>query len=140
MDVCVHLQTSKQTTFLDKLSKIIDHNSSIYDNCIILCIILGYFNMEPSNCLLSAYMQSHNLFNLIKSNICFRGSDSCIDLILTNRTFRFKNSSAFDTGLSDHHHLKRPCCPHTFESPPLGPTPRPPPTPHCSSFHKPPWR
>ena len=32
-------------------------------------------------------------------------SDSCIDLILTNRKFCFKNSSTLETGLSDHHHL-----------------------------------
>ena len=50
-------------------------------------------------------MQSHNLFNLIKSNTCFIGSDSCRDLIFTNRKFGFKNSSIFETGLSDHHHL-----------------------------------
>ena len=50
-------------------------------------------------------MQSHNLFNLIKSNTCFKGRGSCIDLILTNRKICFKNSSTFETGLSDQHHL-----------------------------------
>ena len=61
--------------------------------------------MEPSDSILKAFMQSHNLFNLIKSNTCFKGRGSCIDLILTNRKFCFKNSSTFQTGLSDHHHL-----------------------------------
>ena len=87
--------------FLEKLSEIIDHFSSIYDNY----IILGDFNMEPSDSILKTFMQSHNLFNLIKSNTCFKGRGSCIDLILTNRKFCFKNSSTFETGLSDHHHL-----------------------------------
>ena len=87
--------------FLDKLSEIIDHYSSIYDNY----IILGDINMEPSDSVLNSFMQSHNLFNLIKSNICFKVRGSCIVLILTNRKFCFKNSSAFETGLSDHHHL-----------------------------------
>ena len=50
-------------------------------------------------------MHSHNLFNLIKSNTCFKGRGSSIDLILTNRKFCFKNSSAFETGLSYQHHL-----------------------------------
>ena len=50
-------------------------------------------------------MQPHNLFNLVKSNICFEGSGSYIDLILTNQKFCFKNTSTFETGLSDHHHL-----------------------------------
>ena len=59
--------------------------------------------MEQTNSLLNAFMQSRSSFNLIKS--CFKGSGSCIDLILINRKFCFKGSSTFDTGLSDHHHL-----------------------------------
>ena len=93
--------SQNQQYFLDKLSKIIDHYSSIYNNY----IILGDFNMEPSDSLSNAFMQSHNLLDLIKSNTCFKGSGSYIDLILTNRKFCFKNSSTFETGLSDHHHL-----------------------------------
>ena len=50
-------------------------------------------------------MNSFNLYNLIKSNTCFKGSGSCIDLILTNRKYCFKHTSTFETGLSDHHHL-----------------------------------
>ena len=102
MDVYVHLQTSfLKQYFLEKLSEIIDHFSSIYDNY----IVLGDFNMEPSDSILKTFMQSHNLFNLIKSNTCFKGRGSCIDLILANRKFCFKNSFTFETGLSDHHHL-----------------------------------
>ena len=87
--------------FLEKVSEIIDHFSSIYDNY----IIIGDFNIEPNDSVLETFMQSHNLFNLIKSDTCFKGRGSCIDLILTNRKFCFKNSSTFETGLSDHHHL-----------------------------------
>ena len=50
-------------------------------------------------------MQSFSLFILIKTNTCFKGKGSCIDLILTNRKYCFKYSSTFETGLSDHHHL-----------------------------------
>ena len=103
MDVYLHLQTafSNKLYFLDKLSEIIDHYSSIYDNY----IILGDLNMEPSDCLLNAFMQSHNLFNLIKSNMYFKESGSCINLILINRKFCFKNSTTFEAGLSDHPQL-----------------------------------
>ena len=48
-------------------------------------------------------MQSLNLFNIIKSNTCFKGNGTCIDLIFTNRKYYFKHSSTFETG--DHHHL-----------------------------------
>ena len=61
--------------------------------------------MEPSDSILETFMQCHNLFNLVKSNTCFKGRGSCVDLILANRKFCFKNSSVFETGLSDHHHL-----------------------------------
>ena len=30
---------------------------------------------------------------------------SCIDLILTNRNYCFKNTSSYETGISDNHHL-----------------------------------
>ena len=45
------------------------------------------------------------LFNIIKSDTCFKGNGTCIDLILTNRKYCFKHSSTFETGLNDHHHL-----------------------------------
>ena len=61
--------------------------------------------MEPSDSILKTFMQSQNLFNLIKSNTCFKVSGSCNDLILTNRKFCFKISSTFETDLSDHHHV-----------------------------------
>ena len=37
--------------------------------------------------------------------MCFKGTGSCIDLILTNKKYSFKNTSSYETGLSDHHHL-----------------------------------
>ena len=61
--------------------------------------------MEPGDSLLNVFMQSHNLFNLTKSSTCFKGSGSCIDLIVTNQKFCFKNSSTFETSLRYHHHL-----------------------------------
>ena len=52
---------------------IIDHYSSICDNH----IILGDFDMEAKNPKLASFMHSFNLYNLIKSNTCFKGSGSC---------------------------------------------------------------
>ena len=45
-------------------------------------------------------MESYNYCNLIKNNTCFKGDGSCVDLILTNRKYCFKNTS-----ISDHRHL-----------------------------------
>ena len=38
------------------------------------------------------FLNEHDLINLIKNNTSFKGEDSCIDLILTNR-----NSTSFET-------------------------------------------
>ena len=62
--------------------------------------------MEPIHVKLSDFINEENLYNIIKSKTCFKKTQgSCIDLILTNRKFSFKNSSTSETGLSDHHHL-----------------------------------
>ena len=65
-------------------------------------VILGDFNLDP---LMVSFLNEHDLINLIKNNTCFKGESSCIDLILTNRKFSFKNFTSFETGLSNHHHL-----------------------------------
>ena len=60
-------------------------------------------------------METHNYFNLVKNNTCFKGPGSCIDLILTNRKYCFQGTSSFETGLSDHHHLIYSILKSTFE-------------------------
>ena len=61
--------------------------------------------MEPKSPKVASFMNSFNLYNLINANTCFKWSDSCIDLILSNRKYCFKHTSTFETGLSDHHYL-----------------------------------
>ena len=50
-------------------------------------------------------MSTYNLKSLLKQKICFKNPDnpSCINLILTNSTWSFQDSSVFETGLSDFH-------------------------------------
>ena len=98
--------------FLDLLSDLLDFYSEDYDNK----VILVDFNLEPSNPSIVSYMNNQNLFNLVKSNTCFKGEGSCIDLILTNRKYSFKNTCSFETGLSDHHHLIYSVMKTTFKS------------------------
>ena len=68
-------------------------------------IVLGDFNMDSSHTQLQVFMEHYNYCSLIKNNTCFKGRGSCIDSILTNRKYFFKNTSSFETGISDHHHL-----------------------------------
>ena len=89
MFLCIYRPPAQNKQyFLDTLTMIVDHYSSIYDNH----IILGDFNLEPDSPILISFMQSLNLFNIIKSNTCFKGHDTCIDLILTNRKYCIKNT------------------------------------------------
>ena len=114
--------------FFDTLNDLLDFYPGIYDNK----VVFGDFNLEPTNPVMINFMDSQNFANLIKNNTCFKevvnpvminfmdsqnfriliknntcfkGVGSCIDLILTNRKYCFKNTSSYETGISDHHHL-----------------------------------
>ena len=84
--------------FLDTLNDLLDFYSGIYDNK----VVFGDFNLEPTNPVMINFMDSQNFTNLIKNNTCFKGVGSCIDLILTNRKYCFKDTSSYETGISDH--------------------------------------
>ena len=87
--------------FLGTLNDLLDFYSGIYDSK----VVFGEINVEPTNPVMINFMDSQNFTNLIKNNTCFKGVGSCIDLILTNRKYCFKNTSSYETGISDHHHL-----------------------------------
>ena len=87
--------------FLNSLTNIIAVFANKYDNY----LIMGDFNLELGNTILTNFLDSNNLTNLIKTNTCFKGKRSSIDLILTNRKYSFKNTSSYETGLIDHHHI-----------------------------------
>ena len=87
--------------FVSILSDLLDLHTNEYDNK----VALGDFNLEPSSPSMLSLMDSQKSVSLIKSKTCFKGTGSCIDLILTNRKYSFKNTSSYETGLSDHHHL-----------------------------------
>ena len=74
--------------FLDTLSDLLDVYSNHYHNK----VILGDFNLKSTDVLMMTFLNEHDLINLIKNNTSFKGEDSCIDLILTNR-----NSTSFET-------------------------------------------
>ena len=58
-------------------------------------MVIGDFKLEPSQMYLETYMETHNYFNLVKNNTCFKGPGSWIDLILTNRKYFFQGTSLF---------------------------------------------
>ena len=61
------------------------------------------------------FMNIENFINLVKGNTFFKGTGSCIDLILTNTNYSFKYTSSTEKGLSHHHHLISSMMKITFE-------------------------
>ena len=111
--VSIHKPPSQSNQyFLDILGDLVDFYSQDYDND----VILGNFNLEPSNPSIASFMSNQNLFNWVKSNTCFKKEGLCIDLILTNRKYSYKNTCSFRTGLSDYHHLIYCVMKATFKS------------------------
>ena len=87
--------------FVSILSDLLDFYATEYDNK----VVLGDLNLELSSPSMLSFMDSQNFVNLKKNKICFKGEGPCIGLILRNRKYSFKNTSSYETGLSDHHHL-----------------------------------
>ena len=85
--------------FVSILSDFLDFYSNEYDNKV------GDFNLKPSSPSILSFMDNQNFVSLIKNKTCFKGKNACINLILRNRKYSFKNTSSYETGLSDHHHL-----------------------------------
>ena len=63
-------QSQGNQYFLDILGDLLDFNLQDYDSK----VILGDFNLEPSNSSIVSFMNNQNLFNLVKSNTCFKGT------------------------------------------------------------------
>ena len=75
-------QKSEIRKHLGTVGKNLDPYSSKYENF----ILLGGFNVEPSEYAMEEFMRVYNLKNLAKGPTYFKspGKPSCIDLILIN--------------------------------------------------------
>ena len=87
--------------FLNSISDMLDYYLNHYE----YKVIFEDFDMNPVKPEMNTFLNTENLTNLIKENTCFKGTCSCIDLILTNSKYSFQFSSSIETGSSDHHHL-----------------------------------
>ena len=70
-------------------------------------ILMGDYNSEMDEDSMQEFCSTYNLKNLVNKPTCFKTIDhpNCIDLILTNKTRYFQNTSVLETGLSDFHRL-----------------------------------
>ena len=70
-------------------------------------LIMADFSMKPNDSSLKAFLGKKSLNNLIKSNTCFKGKDSRIDLFLTNRKYSFRFRVSYEAIIIDHHMIYR---------------------------------
>ena len=87
--------------FLENMSKSLSRYLDSYENI----TLLGDFNMTPEDKNLEHFTDTFSLEHLINEPTRFKGSPSCIDLIMTNRKSYFKNTCVTVTGISDFHKL-----------------------------------
>ena len=88
--------------FITELTKVLDKCRSNFENI----VVLGDFNMEPTNQEMITFMSGNDFIHIIKSNTCFKTlTRTCIRLILTNKLKNFQNTGVTETGVSDHHLL-----------------------------------
>ena len=77
--------------FYSEVGKALDVYNNTYDNI----LLLGDFNEKESDTNTTNFMENYNLKNLVKEPTCYKNplNPSCIDLILTNKSRNFKNTS-----------------------------------------------
>ena len=70
-------------------------------------LLLGDFNAEDTEPILSEFLEQYEAKNIMKNKTCFENSDrpTCIDLFLTNSPHSFQNTIAISTGFSDFHKM-----------------------------------
>ena len=90
---------------------LVDDFTKTYDKY----LIMGDFNLERHDKRLGYFLNNNNLVNLVKTNTCFKGSGSFVDLILTNRNYSFQNTTSYKTGLRYHHHMILTMLKDTFQ-------------------------
>ena len=79
---------------MNTLTDLLDYYSN-YENC----VLMGAFNAEPREKLMSTFICDQNLFNHIKQKHMLENEQ------LSNKKLSLQHSNVFETGLSDHHLL-----------------------------------
>lgn len=69
--------------FLINFTMTVDSFACSYDDF----LIMDDFHIETSDLFLTSFSDVNSPINLIKNNICFKSTGSCIDLTLTNRKY-----------------------------------------------------
>ena len=96
LGISIYRPTSQNSEyFRNNLANMIDFFTKTYENY----LIMGDFNIERSDRSLKTFLNSNNLYILIKRNTCFKGKGSCINLFLANKKYSFRFSNSYETGV-----------------------------------------
>ena len=89
--------------FLRNIGPALDHHMCKLENF----ILLGDYNSEMSENAMKEFCDTYNLNNLVTEPTCFKSliNPTSIDVMLTNRTRSFHNTTTIETGLSDFHKM-----------------------------------
>ena len=70
-------------------------------------LLIGDFNIKITEHYIESFFYKHELINLVKEKTCFKNmqNPSFIDLLLTNNSYPFKQTTTVCPGLSDCHKL-----------------------------------
>ena len=87
--------------------KAIGNALDIYNNIFDKCILVGDFNAEEIEVDLSNFLEIYGLKNLVHEKTCFKSltNPTCIDLLLTNCSKSFQNTTVVSSGISDFHKM-----------------------------------
>ena len=68
-------------------------------------LLIGDFNAEITEHYIETFLYEHELSNFVKEKTCFKNmqNPTCIDLLLTNNSYAFQQTTTVSSGPSDCH-------------------------------------
>ena len=88
---CYHPPSQNDAYFYQNLSNCLDLFSKKYTNF----FLVGDFNSEETETVLSGFLNSHNAKNVVKEKTCFKSMNSlrCVDQLILNKEKCFKSAT-----------------------------------------------
>ena len=108
-----HPPSQNDSYYFDFIGKALDVYDKSYDNF----LLVGDFNAEETEIVMSTFLNTYSLKNLVKEKTCFKSlqNPSTVDLFLTNNSRYFQGTRAISVGISDFHKLIITVMKTTFE-------------------------
>ena len=97
-----HPPSQNEEYYFNYLDKALDTYSN-YEKV----LLVEDFNTEITEHYIECFLYKHELRNLVKEKTCFKNmqNPSCVDLLLTNSSCAFQQTTTVCSGLSDCHNL-----------------------------------